>query len=395
MPIERFFYQSSKKIEIVGPIKEKLYEMPTEVRFGRDALKEVCSFPQFKHGKKILLLAGGHFKTSDDFHQLRLNLLRVEKEIIVYKENIRKSSIEAIDKLTDFCRKENPDIFMAIGGGTVIDTGKCAAILSKNKRGVENYIKRGEKLENKGIKFIAVPTTAGTGSEVTPWATVWDTKTKKKYSLDSFIMFPALAIVDPQLTDSLPAKITAETGIDALAQAIEAYWSVNHNPVSDEFALEAIGLAMETLEKVVNHPDKNLRDKMAKATLFTGLAFSNTQTTICHAVSYPMTAHFDIPHGQAVAITLPSFIKYTLPVLKKERRFRLLSVLRVSDEKQAEEKITLLIKNIGLKTKLSELGIRKGDINLIVKEGFSPERAKNAPKIPTPMELEQMLMTIY
>ena len=391
MSVERFFQQSFRKIEIIGPIKEKVYKMPTEVRFGRGALKEVCNFPQLKNGGKVVLLAGGHFKNSEDFRQLKSNLLKTGKEVIVYGENIRKSSIEAIDKLTEFCRDKNPDVLTAIGGGTVIDAGKSATVLSKNKGIVEDYIKRGEKLENKGIKFIAVPTTAGTGSEVTPWATVWDTRTKKKYSLDSLVMFPTLAIVDSQLTDSLPAKITAETGIDALAQAIEAYWSVKHNPVSDEFALEAIKLAIETLGKVVKNPTKELRDKMAKASLFTGLAFSNTQTTICHAVSYPITAHFNIPHGQAVAITLPPFIKYTLPSLKKERRFRLLHALRSTDEKKAREKIALLIKNIGLKTKLSQLGIKKKDIRLIVKEGFHPDRVGNAPKILTKEELYRIL----
>jgi len=385
----------NKNIEIFKSFKEGHYEMPTEVIFGRGVLNEVANLLLVRKSQKIVLVFGDHFKNSYFFNRLSSSLNKLKKETVIYPEKIIKSDIKTVNNLTEFCRHKNFDIILAIGGGTIIDTAKCAAALSQNEGLVEDYIiKKTKVLKNKSLNLIVLPTTAGTGSEVTPWATVWDTKQKKKYSLTSPFMFPKLAVIDPQLTDSLPPTITAETGFDALAQAIESYWSVKHNPISDEFALKAIKLAMETLEEVVNHPDKNLRDKMAKASMLTGLAFSNTQTTICHSVSYPMTAHFNIAHGQAVAVTLPSFIEYNLPVMEKKRRKTILRVLKSNSEKEAAKKVTSLIKNIGLMTKLSELGIRKEDINLIVREGFHPDRVGNTQKIPSSMRLRKMLEEI-
>lgn len=369
--------------------------MPTEVVFGRGALAEIGGLPQIKAARKMVLVTGGHFRQTPDYTRFGTRLAHDGKEVVVYRERITKSDFEAVNSLTDFVRNEQPDLIIAVGGGTILDSGKCAAILARHEGVVEDYVRdRTRHILNKGITFIAMPTTAGTGSEVTPWATVWDSKNKDKYSLTDKLMFPDLAIVDSALTDELPAKVTAESGIDALCQAIEAYWNVKHNPVSDEFALEAIKLAMVTLETVVNNPNQEARDKMAKAALLAGLAFSNTQTTICHAVSYPMTAHFGVAHGQAVAITLPAFIEYSLPVLEEGRRKALLEAIGVENEREAAEKISGLMKNCGLAVRLSELGIRAEDIELIVAKGFHPDRAKNAPRIPSAGELKKMLLSI-
>jgi len=375
-------------------VKDEIYFMPTEVIFGRGALAEIGMLPQVQEKTRVVLVSGGHFRETEDFKLLISIFSAQGKEVVVYEPRETKSDFGAINRLVNFLRKEKPDLVIGVGGGTIIDTAKCGTILAVNQGKVEDYVREKKKeLKKKGVTFVAVPTTAGTGSEVTPWATVWDTQKKKKYSLTSPLMFPAVAVVDPALTDSLPPKITAETGIDALAQAIEAYWSVNHNSVSDKYALEAIGIALGNLEKAVNRPDKKSRDKMAKAALLAGLAFSNTQTTICHALSYPMTAYWNIPHGQAVAISLPAFIEYTLPVLG-EREKVLLQVLKTANEKEAARKVRLLMEKIGLATRLSQLGIKKTDIDLIVKEGFHSDRAKNAPRIPTSEELREILEEI-
>lgn len=393
MSLERFTRRTSYGSEIIGPITEESYRMPTRVIFGRKSLMGFGRLPQVRESERIILVAGKHFKASKNFIRLKLQL--VTKECFFYDGQIKKSDFETIDTLTDFCRSKNPTLVIAVGGGTVLDTAKCAAILGKNYGRVVEYVRdKKREITGKRVSLIAIPTTAGTGSEVTPWATVWDKEKKDKYSLSSPLMFPDLAIVDPSLTDSLASKETAEGGIDALTQAIEAYWSVNHNLISDEFALESARLAMENLEKAVNNPDKNSRDNMAKAALFAGLAFSNTQTTICHSVSYPITAYFNVPHGQAVAITLPSFIEYSFPALSPARKKALLQALSSKNETEAREKTETLMERIGLKTKFSELGIKEKDLDLIVRKGFHPDRAKNAPRVPTPEELKSMLLSI-
>lgn len=271
-----------------------------------------------------------------------------------------------------------------------MDSAKVAAMLAKNGGTAEDYlIDKTREIKSKGILFVAVPTTAGTGSEVTPWSVIWG---KIKYSLSSpEFMFPDIAIVDSALTDDCPKYITATAGIDALCQAIEAYWNVKHNQVSDKYALESVQAILESLNKAVNSPDKESRNKMTWGSLTGGLAFSNTATTICHAISYPITSHWGVAHGQATSITLPLFLEYILPILETRKRQNLFEAMRVKSEKEAAEKIRNVMVDIGLKTHLLELGIPKEGINLIIKEGYDPSRVENSPKIPSPKKLQEML----
>ena len=134
---------------------------------------------------------------------------------------------------------------------------------------------------------------------------------------------------------------------------------------------------------------------MMLGSLLGGLSFSNTQTTICHAISYPITIHWNINHGQATSITLPLFIKQIFPLLPKSRLKKLLHILEANNHSDASSKIETLMSNIGLKTKLSELGIKKNEISLIVKESLGQSRLSNSPMIPQPSELEKLLVTIF
>ncbi|OGE24362.1 hypothetical protein A2688_03900 [Candidatus Daviesbacteria bacterium RIFCSPHIGHO2_01_FULL_38_8] len=376
-------------IKKIYPLNNAAYQMPTMVYYGRDSLFLLLDIIKEKKPQNILLVTGEHFKTTKEFRYL------IEKvnNLTVYKPIIKKCNFETINKLIHFCRQNSIDAIISIGGGTVIDMAKCAAAVVVNGKYVEDYLVSGTKqIAKRGLFLVAVPTTSGTGSEVTPWATVWDRI--KKYSLDSKYIFPDIAIVDPCLTYSLPKNHTAEPGIDALCQAIESYWNINSNLASDKYALESIGIILKKLSRVVNNPSPESRDCMAWGSLLGGLAFSNTRTTICHAVSYPMTIHWGVPHGQAAAITLPPFIEYTFPVLSKERLLKILDAMQVKSPKEAAEKVTRLMIDTGLKTRLSELGIPKRSISLIVKEGFDPSRAKNIPKVPSPEELECLLYGI-
>lgn len=365
--------------------------MPTMVYFGRGAVEEIADLPEIAGLKKILLVCGEHFKQSAVFADLKQNLAKNGAGVLVYEEKITKSDFETVNVLTDYCRTNIPDLVVAAGGGTVLDTAKCAVILAANEGEVEDYlVSKTRQLQVKSIPLLAIPTTAGTGSEVTPWAVVWDYKNHEKYSLASPLMFPFLALVDPSLTDELPAKVTAETGMDALTQAVEAYWSKFHNPVSDKYALQTIKLVMDSLALAVNLPTPEARDQMSKASLFGGLAFSNTKTTICHSVSYPITIRWGITHGQAVSVTLPAFVRYSLPVMGGREK-PLFEALGADSIESAAQNVESLMKEINLATRLSGLGIKSEDILTIVAEGYNPDRANNAPRVPTPDELKTIL----
>lgn len=375
-----------QKILKINPQNKSSYKMPTTVYFGRNSVSTLLKILKQNKLSKTLFVVGKHTQKYKNIQSL------ISKYGKTYPKEIKKSDFMSLNLLADFIRKNKYDSIVAIGGGTIIDIAKAANVIAENVGKAEDYlVSKNKKIKKRGKFLIAVPTTSGTGSEVTPWSVIWG---NKKYSLQSDFMFPDFAIVDSSLTDSLPKNVTAESGIDAMCQSIESFWNVKHNSVSDKYALRSIKIVINDLEKSVNNPDKKSRDNMALGSVLGGLAFSNTQTTICHSVSYPLTAHFGIVHGQATSITLPLFIEYILPVLNIKRRKKLLNSIGVNSISKASEKIRSLMKKINLKTKLSELGIKNKDIALIVKEGFDPSRAGNSPRIPTQEELHELLLSI-
>lgn len=373
--------------KIINPQKKNNYYMPTKAYFGRDSVNILSKLLKGKKLSKTLFVIGKHTLNDKTIESL------ISKLGKLYPKEINKSDSNSINSLSLYIKKGKFDCIVAIGGGTILDSSKSANIIAVNGGKIEDYlISKKREIKKKGLFFIAIPTTAGTGSEVTPWSVAWS---DKKYSFSSPFMFPDVAIVDPFLTDNCPAYVTATSGIDALCQAIEAFWNVHHNPISDKYALDSIKTILESLENAVNKPSKSSRNNMAWGSLNGGLAFSNTATTICHSVSYPITAHWGIAHGQATSITLPIFIEYTFPVLEKNRLIKILRAMKVKNTKDAADKIRKLMKATNLKSKLSELGISKEGIGLIVSEGFDPERAKNAPRIPSEEKLKAMLLSIY
>lgn len=379
-------------VKIIRPKHLSGYNMPTTIYFGRGQINILPSLIKKSSCKNFLFVAGSHFFQDNKNKKLQKRLESTGK-IKFYPKHIKKSTFEEVENLVTHVQKGNYDGVIGLGGGAILDSAKVAAALSVNGGRVRDYlVSNSFKLRKKGIFVIAIPTTSGTGSEVTPWSVVWG---DKKYSLSSpEFMFPDIAIVDSALTDDCPKYITATSGIDAMVQAVEAYWNIKHNPTSDKYALESISVILKNLKQAVNDPTEKSRDKMAWGSLTGGLSFSNNSTTLCHSVSYPMTSHWGIAHGQATSITLPMFIEYSFDTLKKREK-PLLDAFGAKSSKEAADKVRILIKSVGLKTKLSEIGIPKKGIDVIVGEGFDPTRAGNAPKVPTPEELRVMLSSIF
>ncbi len=382
------------EIQVLKPQKTKTYSMPTKIFFGRNSLTVLKKIIARMDIHSILFICGEHFKKSNDYFSSISDLKNID--IDVYDKKIKTSDFITINRVVDYCRKHHYEAIVAIGGGSILDTAKCASILAKHTGHIEDYVlSKSKNITTKGLLYIAIPTTAGTGSEVTPWATIWGNN-KRKYSLYSKqYMFPTIAIIDPHLTDSLYEEETATSGIDALCQAIEAYWNIHHNRQSDKYGLEAIKVILKNLDDAVNSPNKMVRDSMAWGSLLGGLAFSNTQTTICHAVSYPLTARWEITHGQATSLTLPSFMRAIIPSLPINRRKKLLSALSAKTATEGAKIIEKLMIKIGLKTRLSALGIPKGEIDRIVDESFYTNRATNIPLRYDKQRLKRLLFAIY
>jgi phosphonate metabolism-associated iron-containing alcohol dehydrogenase len=207
--------------------------------------------------------------------------------------------------------ERQPDVIVALGGGSVIDSAKVFAAAGGDFGKIRTFLESQKGAEQlSAIPIIAVPTTAGTGSEVTCWGTVWDETNGKKYSLARPNLYPTHAVVDPRLMLGKPLLLTISTGLDALSHALESLWNVNNNPVSANHAVSAARNILDVLPKLVKDLGNiELRGRMAMAALFAGLAFSNTKTAIAHSLSYPITLRHGVQHGIACSFSLPMVLR--------------------------------------------------------------------------------------
>jgi len=204
------------------------------------------------------------------------------------------------------------DTIIAFGGGSGIDLAKGIGAFHSSEKNVKytidevtNSIKNNKYKGGEHVDIIAVPSTAGTGSEVTQWATIWDENKTSKFSIDDPLLKPKLSIIVPELTLSMSLNMTLATGLDAMCQAIESYWSKHTTPIVQEIAYRAVELIIQNLRKAIQQPDNiNVREKLCRASVLAGLAFSQTRTTACHSISYPLTMLYGMPHGLAASITL-------------------------------------------------------------------------------------------
>lgn len=224
------------------------------------------------------------------------------------------SSIRIVDEIAKIYREKECDSIIAIGGGSVIDTAKGVRLLiSQNTENIGELM--GCEVIRRGlmIPFLVVPTTSGTGSEVTPVAVISDPARKIKLEYISAHVMPDVAVLDERMTITLPPRITASTGIDALSHAIEAFTCLQKNPMSDAYATKAVELIVENLPKVIRKPsDKNARLNMANASLMAGTSFGNSMVGLVHAIGHSLGGICHIAHGDAMSILLPYVMRHNL-----------------------------------------------------------------------------------
>ena len=375
--------------------------MPQKECFGFNSVNSLRKILASHNPTSIFLVTG---KASYEKSGAKAALGKILKNFNIarfcdFEENPK---IENIKKGIKIFKKYKCGFVVAAGGGVAIDIAKSVNILSVNSESPKDYIFKKKLIQKKGKPLVAIPTTAGTGSEATKFVVVYIDKTK--YSLEHDFILPDYAIVDPQFTMSLPGYVTASTGMDALSQAIESYWSVNSTNLSKKYAGKAIQLAIKNLPIAVNNPSRKSREAMSKAAHLAGKAINITRTTAPHAISYPITSYFSVPHGHAVALTLASVLKYNSQVTEqdlldkrgityvKKNINKIVNLLGAGNIDEACNKIKNLMAEIGLSAKLSGLGMAKrGSLDLIIKHGFNPSRINNNPRRLTEEVLRKML----
>lgn len=271
------------------------------------------------------------------------------------------------------------DVVLALGGGSAIDTAKALIVGTESGQFDEllGLLALGKPFVPVRSKtLIAAPTTAGTGSEVTPWATIWDTEQQKKYSLQLDCTWPKAAIVDPDLMLTVPAGVTVSTGLDALSHALEAIWNVNANPLSDTFATSAIEDILDCLPKLrLDLGNRALRGRMALAALKAGMAFSNTKTALAHSISYEMTLRHGLPHGIACSFTLPLVLG--LAWGRDSARDQALQKVFGPDQQQAQARLRDFLHSLGVKTEFADYGVADAEAQAMIAYALQGARGKN------------------
>jgi alcohol dehydrogenase len=227
------------------------------------------------------------------------------------------------------------DCVIGFGGGSAIDSAKVFALalspIARHHSLRELLGVAAEFPAGTSLPLYVLPTTAGTGSEVTPYATVWDHVERRKYSLAGPAVYPHTAFVDPELSDTVPYSSTLHTGLDAINQAAESIWNRNMTPMSEMLAHRSLQLGMKALPRLLNDLENPiLRDTMSEVSLLAGLAISQTRTSLCHSISYPLTAHYRVPHGLACAFTMPAVLRHNLSA--DDGRFERLSKVLIAEK---------------------------------------------------------------
>ena len=314
----------------------------------------------------------------------------------------QKDIFNALDQIGDV----PVDAIFAFGGGSAIDLAKGISVFHSSNYSIEEITQSIKSKDYRDasefVDIIAIPSTAGTGSEITQWATIWDKDKSGKFSIDAPELKPKLAIIVPELTLTLPNDLTLSTGLDAMSHAMEAYWSKYTTPLVQDLAYRAVELIVENLKRAVMEPQNLVvRERLCRASLLAGLAFSQTRTTACHSISYPLTMLYDIPHGFAVALTLEAVAKINRGNFPNDNElFKLFSM-------EVKGKYTNIESNIGIMKwiddtcegiidlRLSNFGITKEDIPHIVDRAFTGGRMDNNPVELDQDDVKKILMSVF
>jgi phosphonate metabolism-associated iron-containing alcohol dehydrogenase len=345
--------------------------MPTKIVFGENELQNIA---KYINGRKTIIISSDGFKKRGLIDKIKLLCNSI---VEVFTDVKSHPEFKDLEKAYNQIHQNEFELILAIGGGSVLDASKFFSVYNKTKRAtfVSNVIRgKEEKAKYKLIPIICVPTTAGTGSEITPWATIWDMEEKKKYSLHFSDLFSEIAIYDPVLTLSIPKDITIQTGLDSLSHALESIWNKNANEITINYAVQSAKLVVNYLPLLSNDlSNLNYRTQILKACMYAGLAFSNTQTALAHAMSYYITANKGVPHGIACSFTLPILIDNIIGKYDfiDKALFEIFGEL-------SSKKMKELLDQLGIKMTFSDYNLSKQEIEELKSSLVNNQRKNNS-----------------
>jgi len=364
---------------------------PTRILFGVNIVKQLADLASELGGRRVFLVADPGLHQAGIIKQTTAILEKAEIPYTLYDNVTPEPGLKLADQGVKLAQKNKTDCVVGLGGGSALDIAKAVSILLTNGGKAEDYLGLG-KIKRPGVPKIMIPTTAGTGAEVTFTAVFINEKTKSKGGMNGDPLYPDAAILDPALTLSLPPHVTAATGIDAFTHALEAYVSTGAHAISDIYALEAIGLISNNLGAAyANGSNLEARSAMLLGSLLGGKALATAGVGLVHAMAYPLGGMFNTAHGLANAVLLPYVVEYNI-IGNPEKFSTVAQVMGYESEglplreaaQLAVEAIHQLNADVGIPSSLADLNIPADKIPEMAEIALTVTRpVENNPRKPT------------
>lgn len=347
-----------------------------------------------KYGSKPLIcIGGGSVKKAGYLEKV---IKSIEGDYAIYEGIPSDPVVEDVKKGAVICADNKCDVIVAMGGGSVIDCAKAVGLVAANGGSITDY--EFCEPEKAMLPLIAIPTTAGTASEVTKMSIITDTAAKKKMVINTEKIMPLVALLDAEVTCSMPAKIAAATGMDALTHCMESYLSDKASPMTKMFALKAVELISKNIHSATYNPNNmKAKEAMLLGQMYAGLGFSNTSTALVHSMSRPLGVYYGIPHGEANAVLLATVMEYNMPACTKEMA-EMAKAMGIDCECKGDwDYAKALIKHLyeihyslPLRRNLAEMGVKEEDIRPMAESGFGAASTKVNPRKPTVEEMVEL-----
>ena len=358
----------------------------SDVTFGKDAAKELPRILKEFKAKNVMVVYDAVVKMAGIAEKVLAEVEKADVKVTVFDGVIPNPTNEVVEEAAEIAQRENIDVFVAVGGGSSIDLTKAVNILMTNPGPIGQYGGIG-LVKEPVLPLIAIPTTAGTSSEITNVVALTDTKAVCKYVIIDNKIVADKVIADPEFTKTMPAGVTAATGMDAITHAVESYISNMSTALTEYHSIKALQIFHEYLPKAVaNGSDMEAREKMMLGCLIAGFGFSNANLGLVHGIAHTLSAHFHLAHGVANATVLPYVMEYNADSCP-EKMVDLAKAINLpvsgdleKDKYLLSKELLKMTKTVGIKT-LSELGVEEKDFEMIAEDvlkepvlGFNPKQ---------------------
>lgn len=374
------------------------FELPTRIEFGIGLIESLGEHVLQLGGKRVLLVSDRGLVAAGVVGQVADILTSADLDVRTFTEVEPEPEAEGVTEGAKICNDDDRDIIVAVGGGSALDTGKSIALMARNAGHIRDYAGL-EIPSSPGLPVIAIPTTAGTGSECAVWSVISEKGRNIKYGVGGRNMTATVALCDPALSVSLPARLTVGTGLDALTHALESYVNKATQPISEALSEKAMELISRSLRTAVfNGADVQARSDMLLASTMAACAFAPTRLGLAHAMAMPLGAKAKIPHGDVISILLPEVMRFNVNA-NLAKFARIASIFDVDTRSLSlreaahagVEAVSQLISDIGAPTSLAAYGVQESDLEQLAAESMESGNVVVNPRPATAGDLVEIM----